>query len=122
MCLSAGIGLLLSQLAVTSSENWKHRLERWLRGKEEFRKLEQADCVIVSFGKSGRTWLRVLLSRFYQVRHGLSERHLIGFDNLHRRNSAIPRIYLLCGGVVGGLFASKLISSATSAAAPVIPR
>ncbi|MEP4147163.1 MAG: O-antigen ligase family protein [Halioglobus sp.] len=31
MCLAAGIGLLLSQLAVTSSENWKHRLERWLR-------------------------------------------------------------------------------------------
>ena len=69
------------------------RLERWLRGKEEFRKLELADCVIVSFGKSGRTWLRVLLSRFYQVRHGLSERHLIGFDNLHGRNTAIPRIF-----------------------------
>ena len=71
----------------------KIRLERWLRGKEEFRKLELADCVIVSFGKSGRTWLRVLLSRFYQVRHGLSERHLIGFDNLHNRNGAIPRIF-----------------------------
>lgn len=69
------------------------RLERWLRGKEEFRKLEQADCVIVSFGKSGRTWLRVLISRAYQVRHGLSERHLIGFDNLHRKNAAIPRIF-----------------------------
>ena len=71
----------------------KIRLERWLRGKEEFRKLEQADCVIVSFGKSGRTWLRVLISRFYQVRHGLSERHLIGFDNLHRINREIPRIF-----------------------------
>ena len=71
----------------------KIRLERWLRGKEEFRKLEQADCVIVSFGKSGRTWLRVLISRFYQVRHGLSERHLIGFDNLHRMRSGIPRIF-----------------------------
>jgi hypothetical protein len=35
----------------------------------------------------------VLLSRFYQVRHGLSERHLIGFDNLHNRNGAIPRIF-----------------------------
>jgi hypothetical protein len=71
----------------------KIRLERWLRGKEEFRKLEEADCVIVSFGKSGRTWLRVLLSRFYQVKHGLSERHLIGFDNLHRKDAAIPRIF-----------------------------
>ena len=31
MCLAAGIGLLLSQLSVQSSEGWKHRLERWLR-------------------------------------------------------------------------------------------
>jgi hypothetical protein len=34
-----------------------------------------------------------MLSRFYQVRHGLAERHLIGFDNLHLRNPAIPRIF-----------------------------
>ncbi|MGD2074880.1 MAG: sulfotransferase domain-containing protein [Gammaproteobacteria bacterium] len=71
----------------------KIRIERWLRGKEEFRKLRLADCVIVSFGKSGRTWVRVMLSRFYQLRHGLSERHLIGFDNLHKKNPAIPRLF-----------------------------
>ncbi|MGI9284088.1 MAG: sulfotransferase domain-containing protein [Pseudomonadales bacterium] len=71
----------------------KIRVERWLRGKEEFRKLQLADAVIVSFGKSGRTWLRVLLSRFYQLQHGLSERHLIGFDNLHRKNNAIPKLF-----------------------------
>lgn len=71
----------------------KIRIERWLRGKEEFRKLTLADCVIVSYGKSGRTWLRVMLSGFYQIKHRLSERHLIGFDNLHRKNSAIPRVF-----------------------------
>lgn len=71
----------------------KIRIERWLRGREENRKLALADCVIVSFGKSGRTWLRVMLSRFYQVKHDLAERHLIGFDNLHRKNSAIPKIF-----------------------------
>lgn len=71
----------------------KIRIDRWLRGKEEFRKLRLADAVIVSFGKSGRTWLRVMLSRFYQVRYGLSERHLIGFDNLHRKNPAIPKLF-----------------------------
>jgi hypothetical protein len=71
----------------------KNRIERWLRGREQYRKLQRADCVIVSFGKSGRTWLRVMLSRFYQIRHGLSERHLIGFDNLHLRNRAIPKIF-----------------------------
>jgi hypothetical protein len=71
----------------------KIRIDRWLRGKEEYRKLKLADCVIVSFGKSGRTWLRVMLSRLYQVKHGLGERHLIGFDNLHKKNAEIPRLF-----------------------------
>lgn len=71
----------------------KIAIERRLRGREQYQKLRRADCVVVSFGKSGRTWLRVMLSRFYQVRHGLSERHLIGFDNLHLRNAAIPKIF-----------------------------
>jgi len=71
----------------------KIAIERWLRGKEEFRKLSLADCVVVSFGKGGRTWLRVMLSRFYQVKHGLSERHLIGFDNLHKKNAQIPKLF-----------------------------
>ncbi len=68
-------------------------LERWLRGREQCQKLARADVVIVSFGKSGRTWLRVMLSRFYQLRHGLSERFLIGFDNYHFMNRDVPRIF-----------------------------
>ncbi len=71
----------------------RQKIERWLRGREEARKLGLADCVIVSYGKSGRTWLRVMLSRFFQVKHGLSERYLIGFDNLHRKNAAIPKLF-----------------------------
>ena len=67
--------------------------ERRLRGRDEFKMLQEADCVIVSFGKSGRTWVRVLLSRFYQQKHGLAERHLLVFDNLHRKNPAIPTIF-----------------------------
>jgi hypothetical protein len=69
------------------------RIERRLRGREDFARLRGADCAIVSFGKSGRTWLRVLLSRFYQVRHGLPERSLLTFDNFHRRDPAVPRIF-----------------------------
>jgi len=71
----------------------KIHIDRWLRGKEEYRKLKLADAVIVSFGKSGRTWLRVMISGFYQVKHGLSERHLIGFDNLNKKNPAIPKLF-----------------------------
>ncbi|HHH35446.1 MAG TPA: sulfotransferase [Gammaproteobacteria bacterium] len=74
-------------------EERKISIERWLRGRGEFLQLREADCVIVSYGKSGRTWLRVMLSRFYQVRHGLSEKNLIAFDNLKRKDPAIPAIF-----------------------------
>jgi len=75
-----------------ASKERQIRAERWIRGHNEVNKLKASDCVVVSFGKSGRTWLRVMLSRFYQVKHGLSERHLMGFDNLHRKNRQIPVI------------------------------
>ena len=67
-------------------------IERRLRGKEEYRKLQLADWVLMSWGKSGRTWFRVTLSRFYQLKHGLPMRHLLEFDNLHKKNPAIPRV------------------------------
>ena len=47
---------------------------------------------MVSFGKSGRTWLRVMLSRVFQVQHGLGQRALIGFDNLHDTDRRVPKI------------------------------
>ena len=71
----------------------RRRLERHLRGREEFRKLQEAHGVVVSFGKSGRTWLRMLLSRFFQLRFGLKESAFIGFDNLNRKNAKIPRVF-----------------------------
>jgi hypothetical protein len=74
-------------------EERRIRFERWLRGYDQHKKLRAADVVVVSFGKSGRTWLRVMLSRLYQVRHGLPEKLLIGFDNFHLRHHAIPRIF-----------------------------
>ena len=77
-----------------ASEERKTRAERWLRGREQMRRLRDADIVIVSFGKSGRTWLRVMLSRLYQVKHGLSQRYLLGFDNFHSMNREIPKIFL----------------------------
>ena len=68
------------------------RIERNLRGREDNARLRDADCVIVSFGKSGRTWLRVMMSRFFQLRFGLPESMLLAFDNFHRQNHEIPRI------------------------------
>jgi hypothetical protein len=69
------------------------RFERWLRGRDETRRLGRAQVAVVSFGKSGRTWLRVMISRYYQLVYGIPERALLGFDNYHRRNSRIPKIF-----------------------------
>jgi len=68
------------------------RVRRRARGREDSRNLAKADYAVVSHGKSGRTWLSVMLSRFFQLRYGLSERSLLIFDNLHRKNRAIPKI------------------------------
>lgn len=70
----------------------RRALERRLRGREQVRKLEAADVVIVSYGKAGRTWLRVLLSRLYQLLYGLPE-VLLGFDNLHARDRRVPKVF-----------------------------
>jgi hypothetical protein len=90
--------LMVARHAVTRAtvflpRNVQTRIERRLRGLEDHLRLGSADVVIVSFGKSGRTWLRVLLSRFYQVRCGLPESALLTFDNFHRRNQAVPKIF-----------------------------
>lgn len=68
------------------------RVERRIRGALEARRLRTADTVVVSFGKSGRTWLRVMLSHFFKVRHGLTTEMLIEFDNMHRLDRGIPRL------------------------------
>jgi hypothetical protein len=71
---------------------YRIRTVRYLRGWEEHRLLANSDLVVVSFGKSGRTWLRVLLSRYYQLRFGLPASRLLHNDNLHRLNTAVPRV------------------------------
>jgi hypothetical protein len=68
-------------------------IDRWLRGREEARKLAETDHVLMSWGKSGRTWLRLMLSRFYQLAYGIPEGRMLEFDNLHRANPAIPRLF-----------------------------
>jgi len=67
-------------------------LDNWLRGRKEFKEIRKADVVIVSPPKCGRTWVRVLLSRFFQIAHGLPDHQLLGFDNYHRMCPAVPKI------------------------------
>jgi len=71
----------------------RRRVERWLRGRDETQRLKSADLAIVSFGKSGRTWLRVMISRYYQLVHGVPEQLLMGFSNYHQLHPEIPKIF-----------------------------
>lgn len=69
------------------------KAERKLRGVEQFDKLQRADIVVVSFGKSGRTWLRVMISHLFRVMYGLPENAILGFDNFHNLNKSVPRVF-----------------------------
>ncbi len=72
-------------------------IDRRLRGREEFRKLHRADWLLVSWGKSGRTWLRVMLSRVYQLMFDLPDYHMLDFDNLNRMDARVPKIFFTHG-------------------------
>jgi hypothetical protein len=75
----------------------RRAFDRWLRGREEQRKLQLADYVLMSWGKSGRTWLRIMLSRFYQTANDMPGGRMLEFDNFKRANSAIPSIFFTHG-------------------------
>ena len=68
------------------------RLNLWLNGRHEYRKLRTCEYVIVSFPKSGRTWLRAMLSGYYQVSYGIDRKEMLGSTNYHKQNNKIPTI------------------------------
>jgi len=67
-------------------------IDRRVRGLAESRKLVRADAVVVSHPKSGRTWLRALLSWYWRTARGLATEALLGFDDYHRLDPTVPRI------------------------------
>lgn len=71
---------------------------RWRSEKEWRRKLPEADIVVVSHAKSGRTWLKALLSRLYQRRFGLAENLLLSHDNMHNLNPQVPTVFFTHDG------------------------
>jgi len=70
--------LLPRRLALTASKRYKFLTAHWL---------------IVSYPKSGRTWLRVMLSEYFVARYDLPEGSLIEFANFHYEDPQIPKIY-----------------------------
>jgi len=71
---------------------WRLAVRRRRLAGLELAKAEQTGLLIIGHPKSGNTWLRVLLSRLYQFRHGLPAHLVVTSDELHRRVPAIPRI------------------------------
>ncbi len=67
--------------------------ERRLRGVEQYDKLRNADIVVVSFGKSGRTWLRIMISHLFRVMYELPENAILSFDNFHNLDRRVPKVF-----------------------------
>lgn len=72
-----------------------------LRVKRDLRDsawLSEADAVVISFPKSGRTFVRAMLARLYQRRFGIDERNLLEFPLLRRAPPAVPRLLFTHAG------------------------
>ncbi|WP_297773345.1 sulfotransferase domain-containing protein [uncultured Roseovarius sp.] len=76
-----------------ADDETRMQAERMLRGRERYEMLREADAVIVSHPKCGRTWLRVMISRLYQQLYDLPEDVIIEFDNFHQMDPRIPRVF-----------------------------
>lgn len=78
---------------------------RWWRKQKRARKLRrlgrelpdriaETDFVLVSFPKSGRTWLRALISELYQRRYDLPAGMLIDGENMHALRPEVPKVLI----------------------------
>jgi hypothetical protein len=89
---------------------WRVALRRRYLARLELGRAERANFLIIGHPKSGNTWLKVMLSRLYQLRYDLPESRLINTDEFARRIPEIPRIAATNGcysyeGEVGRLLA-----------------
>jgi hypothetical protein len=58
----------------------------------ELAKAHAANFLIIGHPKSGNTWLKVMISRLYQLRYDLPESKLINTDEFARKIPEIPRL------------------------------
>ena len=110
--LSDGVkkALIIAPTAILPAP-WRAGLRRRGLARLEVAKAERANFLIIGHPKSGNTWLKVMLSRLYQLRYDLPESKLINTDEFARRIPAIPRIAATNGcysyeGEVGRLLAA----------------
>jgi len=85
---------------------WRVAIRRRYLSRLQLAKAERARLIIIGHPKSGNTWLKVMLSRLYQVRHNLPSSRLINTDELALENPQVPRLintngYYSYEGIVG---------------------
>jgi hypothetical protein len=89
---------------------WRVGARRHYLARLELAKAARTGLLIIGHPKSGNTWLKVMLSRLYQIRHGLPASLIVTSDELARRHPGIPRItatngYYSYEGAVGAALA-----------------
>ncbi len=67
-------------------------LRRKYLAELELAKAHKASFLIIGHPKSGNTWLKVMISRLYQLRYDLPESKLINTDEFARKIPEIPRL------------------------------
>ena len=95
---------LPTKLRVSLRRNWLASLELGIA--------RRANLLIIAHPKSGNTWLKVMLSRLYQVRFKLPDNLLNKSDEYSRKHPEIPRLaasngYYSYEGVIGDDLNSK---------------
>ena len=93
-------GYVLDRALFALPKDKRVAVERWLRGWDEARSIDEADYALVSYGKSGRTWLRTMLSQYLRVKFDLGEDAVLEFDNLQKLNADIPSVFFTHGNYV----------------------
>jgi hypothetical protein len=102
------VGVLLPTAALPRRLRIASR--RHLLARQELAKALRTDLLIIGHPKSGNTWLKVMLSRLYQIRHDLPASLIVTSDELARRHPGMPRITATNGhysyeGAVGAALA-----------------
>jgi len=59
---------------------------------------ESADILLVSYPKSGRTWLRLMIGKAFALHFKLQDVDLLEIQNMRKRNAQIPWILVNHGG------------------------
>ncbi len=103
-------GAIIATTAVLPTR-WRVAARRSLLSRLELAIARDASLIIIAHPKSGNTWLKVMLTRLYQRRHGLPDADFAKYSALAARNPAIPRFaatngYYSYEGAVGEALAA----------------